>query len=79
MKNESTVTWSKAYPKDKDLKFWKMMGKGDYQEVDMPVFSYDEVVYNEKNLKLNRKKKCSTLIFISSLNVKIFRQIRVKK
>ena len=37
------------------------MGKGDYQEVDMPVFSYDEVVYNEKNLKLNRKKKCSTL------------------
>lgn len=61
MKNESTVDWNINYPKDKDLKFWKMMGKGDYQEVDMPVFSYDEVVYNEKNLKLNRKKKCSTL------------------
>ena len=61
LKNESTVTWNKSYPKDKDLKFWKMMGKGDYQEVAMPVFSYDEVVYNDKNLKLNRRKDSSTL------------------
>ena len=61
MKNESTVDWNINYPKDKDLKFWKMMGKGDYQVVPMPSFSYDTVVYNEKNLRINRPKDSSTL------------------
>ena len=61
IKNDSTVEWSKNYPKGKDLKFWKMMGKGLYEEVDAPTFNYDVVVYNEKNIKLNRANECSTL------------------
>jgi hypothetical protein len=57
IKNESTVEWSKNYPKDKDLKFWKMMGKGLYEETDMPIFNYDIIVQNKKNgphIKTNR-------------------------
>ena len=61
IKNDSTVVWSKNYPKGKDLKFWKMMGKGLYEEVNAPKFSYDVVVYNEKNLKSNRATESSTL------------------
>ena len=59
LKNDSltTVEWNKNYPKGKDLKFWKMMGKGIYEEVEMPTFSYDIIVQNKKNgahIKTNR-------------------------
>lgn len=65
MNKESTVNWTKNYPKEKDIKFWKMMGKGDYQESPQPQFSYDDVVFNKKNLeKHNRNDSTLERFFI---------------
>jgi hypothetical protein len=53
MISDSTVNWNKKYPKDKDLMFWRMVGKGNYEIVPMPEFNYNHVVYNQKNIDAN--------------------------
>ena len=51
MKNSSTVEWNQNYPKEKDLKFWKMMGTRNYIEVPMPEFNYEIIEYNKRNIE----------------------------
>ena len=53
MKNESSVEWTQNYPKEKDLRFWKMVAKGKYVEVSMPEFNYETIEYNKRNIKIN--------------------------
>ena len=43
----STVDWSLNYPKNKDIKFWRQVGKGQYEElIEWPSFSFAEMRYN---------------------------------
>tara|TARA_Y100001963_G_scaffold41953_1_gene58796 strand:- start:504 stop:1310 length:807 start_codon:yes stop_codon:yes gene_type:complete len=48
--NQSNVTWNKNYPKDIDLKWKQMVGKGKYEFLKkMPKFNLDVIEYNKKN------------------------------
>jgi len=51
MLKDSTVEWTKEYPKDKDLQWKEMIAQGKYELINrMPEFNLDIVDYNSKNV-----------------------------
>lgn len=55
MLKNSTVSWTKEYPKDKDLQWKEMIGKGKYKLInEEPKFNLDIVEYNSKNVNQNK-------------------------
>ena len=54
---KSTVDWSLNYPKDKDIKFWRQVDKGKYEELDTwPSFSFSEMNYNKPSSNVTLDK-----------------------
>ena len=52
----STVTWGKEYPKDKDLQWKEMVSQGKYEFINgEPKFNLDVVEYNSKNVYGGKK------------------------
>ena len=55
MLRESSMPWSKNYPKDVDLK-WKDATDGKNKfEIDKPPFTFEEAKYNLKNMEAHKK------------------------
>lgn len=52
---QSSVNWNREYPKDKDLKFKKLVDKGKYIEIDAPTFNKDNYFYNTQ--KINKRER----------------------
>jgi hypothetical protein len=53
---DSSVSWTKEYPKDKDLQWKEMKGKGKYEVMGKePEFHLDVVEYNSKNVNQIRR------------------------
>jgi len=51
MLKDSTVKWTKEYPKDKDLQWKEMIAQGKYELMNgEPEFNLDIVEYNSKNV-----------------------------
>ena len=55
MLKNSTVKWTKEYPKDKDLQWREMISKGKYEVMnEEPEFNLDVVEHNSKNVNANK-------------------------
>jgi hypothetical protein len=61
MENNSTLNWSSPYPKDKDLEWKDVTDKKNTFTVDKPQFTFQNAIYNSKNIEAHKKSKLSTL------------------
>lgn len=50
IKHGSTVEWTQNYPKEKDLKFWKLIAPRINEECPMPEFNFETIEHNRKNI-----------------------------
>lgn len=61
MKNNSTLKWSLSYPKDKDLEWKDVTDKKNVFNIAQPQFTFQNAVYNLRNIEAHKKDKASTL------------------
>lgn len=51
MKNESSLNWTREYPKDKDLEWKDITDKKNSKVIkDKPAFTYEYAKYNAKHI-----------------------------
>jgi len=56
MENESTLDWTKNYPKDKDLKWIDDTDRKNKIYVDKPAFTFQDAKYNLKNINAHKEE-----------------------
>ena len=61
MENNSTLNWLSPYPKDKDLEWKDVTVRKNTFNVTKPQFTFQDAVYNSKNIESHKKNKLSTL------------------
>ena len=56
MEKESTLNWSKNYPKDKDLEWIDVTDMKNKKYVDKPAFTFQDAKYNLKNINAHKEE-----------------------
>mgnify|MGYP000285893225 CR=1 FL=1 len=72
MEKESTLDWTKNYPKDKDLKWIDDTDRKNKIYVDKPAFTFQDAKYNLKNINAHKEEVNLNLYFRIILNFKGF-------
>ena len=62
MRDNSTLSWSKDYPKDKDLQ-WKDATSTPKVFIKQPDFTFEQSKYNDKNINAHKKDSDLTKFF----------------
>ena len=56
MKNQSTLNWSKNYPKEKDLEWIDATDRRDKRYIEKPNFTFEDAKYNLKNIDAHKEQ-----------------------
>ena len=56
MKKESTLNWSKNYPKEKDLEWVDATDRAERRYIEKPNFTFEDAKYNLKNIDAHREQ-----------------------
>lgn len=56
MKKQSTLDWTKDYPKEKDLEWYDATDNRNRVKIEQPNFVFDEIEYNKANVNRHKLK-----------------------